>query len=411
MLLLGFAGQLAWAVENQFFNTFLYDKITPDPRPVSWMVAVTAMVSTLTTIFMGTLSDRTRSRWGKRRPYLFLGYILWGIFTAIFPLAAKFHPISLGIFMAILFDSIMSFFGATASDAAFSAYVTEITTDQNRGRVTGALEIMKWVALLIVYGGAGFIIQQIGYYWFFYLIGGLAAIIGAVCVPNIPEESPGEPPKETYWKQIASTFQFSSLKENRDFFLVLISLTCFMGGINIFFPYLLIYLQHFIQLSIADSSILVGVAILIGGIVLAYPIGLLVDRWGRRQVAILSVFFESLGLVLFSFSRSLAPLVITGVIWLAALAAWTISTTTWTRDLFPEEKRGQFAGYYILFNVAFTMIPGSLLGGWLASTYGVPTVLDGKAGFIPTPLLFQAAGITVLLALIPLLIIKQKKNN
>ena len=318
LLLLGFAGQLAWAVENQFFNTFLYDKITPDPRAVSWMVAVTALVSTLTTIFMGTLSDRTRSRWGKRRPYLFLGYILWGIFTALFPLAAKFHPVSLGIFMAILFDSIMSFFGATASDAAFSAYATEITTDQNRGRVTGSLEIMKWLAMLIVYGGAGFIIQEIGYYWFFYIIGGLAAIIGAVCVPNIPEEIQTEKPEGTYWEQIVSTFQFSSLRQNRDFFLVLISLTLFMGGINIFFPYLLIYLQHYIQLSITDSSILVGLAILIGGIILAYPIGLLVDRWGRRQVALISVIFESLGLVLFSFSHSLVPLVITGIIWLAA---------------------------------------------------------------------------------------------
>jgi hypothetical protein len=39
LILLGFAGQLAWAVENQYFNTFMYDKITPDPRPISWMVA------------------------------------------------------------------------------------------------------------------------------------------------------------------------------------------------------------------------------------------------------------------------------------------------------------------------------------------------------------------------------------
>ncbi|MCX7030885.1 MAG: hypothetical protein NTU62_12320 [Spirochaetes bacterium] len=35
VVLLAFSGQLAWAVENQFFNTFLYDKITPDPRPIS----------------------------------------------------------------------------------------------------------------------------------------------------------------------------------------------------------------------------------------------------------------------------------------------------------------------------------------------------------------------------------------
>ncbi len=32
LMLLALAGQLAWAVENQFFNTFMYDQITPDPR-------------------------------------------------------------------------------------------------------------------------------------------------------------------------------------------------------------------------------------------------------------------------------------------------------------------------------------------------------------------------------------------
>ena len=87
LLLLGLAGQLAWAVENQYFNTFMYDNITPDPRAVSWMVAITAVVSTVATILMGTLSDRTRTRWGRRRPYLFIGYIVWGILTAAFPLA------------------------------------------------------------------------------------------------------------------------------------------------------------------------------------------------------------------------------------------------------------------------------------------------------------------------------------
>ncbi len=409
LLLLGFAGQLAWAVENQFFNTFMYDKITPDPRPVSWMVAITALVSTVTTILMGTLSDRTRTRWGKRRPYLFIGYILWGIFTAAFPLAAKFHPVALGIFFAILFDSIMSFFGATASDAAFSAYVTEITTEENRGRVVGSLEIMRWVALLVVYGGAGFIIQTVGYYWFFYTIGAVAALIGLVCVPFLREETETDRQEGGYWQQIASTFQLSGLRQNMDFFKLMIALTLFMVGINVFFPYLMIYLQHYVQLEILESSIVVAVSILVGGIGAAYPIGLLVDRWGRRPVALLSVVLEAIGLILFSFANSTVALIITGILWLAPMAAWTISTTTWSRDLFPEDKRGQFAGYYILFNVALTMIPGPLLGGWLASTYGIPTVLDGKSGFIPTPILFQAAGVMVLMAVFPLLSIRPKK--
>ncbi len=411
LLFLGLAGQLAWAVENQYFNTFMYDNITPDPRAVSWMVAITAVVSTAATIFMGTLSDRTRTRWGKRRPYLFIGYIVWGIITAAFPLAAKFQPVAMGVFIAILFDSVMSFFAATASDGAFSAYITDITVESNRGRVIGSLEIMKWVAFLIVYGGAGFIIQAVGYLGFFYIIGGLTALIGLVCVPFLREERDTEPPPGKYWQQIASTFQLSSLRQNSDFFKLMIALTLFMLGINVFFPYLMIYLQHYVQLSIVNSSILVAISILIGGIGLAYPIGLLVDRWGRRPVALLAVVLESVGLIVFSLGRSLVGLTIGGILWLAPFAAWTIATTTWARDLFPEEKRGQFAGYYVLFNVAFTMIPGPLLGGWLASTYGIATVLDGKPGFIPTPLLFQVAGALVLLAAIPLLTIRKPKTS
>ncbi len=63
LALLAVTGQIAWAVENLWFNTFVYDELTPDPRPVAWMVAASAITATLTTLFMGTLSDRARTRW------------------------------------------------------------------------------------------------------------------------------------------------------------------------------------------------------------------------------------------------------------------------------------------------------------------------------------------------------------
>ena len=78
VILLSFAGQLAWGVENQYFNTFMYDNIIPDPRPISWMVAASAITATITSILMGALSDRTRSRWGKRKPYILMGYLALG---------------------------------------------------------------------------------------------------------------------------------------------------------------------------------------------------------------------------------------------------------------------------------------------------------------------------------------------
>jgi MFS family permease len=402
LLLLGLAGQLAWAVENQFYNTFLYDRITPDPQAVSWMVSITAVVSTLTAILMGTFSDRLRSRWGKRRPLIFAGYLLWGAMTAAFPIAAAFQSAAVGVAMAILLDSLMTFFGATANDAALSAYVADVTTPANRGRVSGAMQIMTWVALLIVYGGAGFIIQAFGYTAFFLGVGVMVVVIGLACTPVLQEPPAAERPAQSYWSQITDTFRLRNLLAQRDLFLLLCSLTLFMVAFNVFFPYLMIYMQHYIQLPILDSSIVIAVTILVGGIGLAFPIGMLVDRWGRRPVAAAAVIAISVGLGLFSLARSLPALILTSIVWLGAFTAWSIATAAWTKDLYPEDKRGQFAGYYILFNVAFTMIPGPLLGGWLANTYGVATVIDGKAGMIPTPILFQVAALVVLLTLIPL---------
>ena len=86
--ILGFLGSLAWGVENQYFNTFIYNEITPDPRPISWMVAASAITATLASIFIGALSDRMRYKWG-RKPFLLIGYVLWGVTTAVFPISAS----------------------------------------------------------------------------------------------------------------------------------------------------------------------------------------------------------------------------------------------------------------------------------------------------------------------------------
>ncbi len=401
--LLGFVGALAWAVENQFFNTFVYDTITPDPRPISWMVAASAITATLTSILMGALSDRTRTRWGRRRPFILLGYLLWGVATAAFPSAALFHPIGLAVGMAILFDCVMTFFGSTANDAALNAYVADVTTPANRGRLVSLLYIASAVANLIIYAGAGMIIERWGYFPLFYLIGGSVILIGLIGGLLIQEPVLPPSPAGSYWGQIADTFRWESLRRHRDFFLLLLAMGLWGVAQQIFFPYLLIYLNHYLNFPPSTATLLVFIAILFGSILSAYPLGLLTDRWGRKRMAGLAILAEIIGLSAFSLARSEVTLTLTGILWLGAATAWGIATNAWSKDLFPEEKRGQFAGYVILFTVAFTMIPGPLVGGWLATHYGIPTVLNGKPGFIPTPLIFQAAAAATILAALPLL--------
>ena len=408
LILLGFSGQLAWGVENQFFNTFMYDKITPDPRPISWMVAASAITATLTSLLMGALSDRLRTRWGKRKPMILLGYLLWGVLTIAFPTAAFMRPVGLAVGMAIFFDCAMTFFGSSANDASLNAYIADVTTNENRGRVVGVMEIMTWIAILIVYGGAGPIIAIWGYYTFFYFIGGLVMLMGLIGGSLIRETPDLSAPQGGYWRQVLEGFHWKTLSENRNLFLLLISMALYGIAENIFFPYLIIYLNHHLQLPTLQASLLIFIAILIGGIALAYPFGLLTDKWGRKRVAFLALVLKMSGLVLFSLATTFLPLTITGIMFLSGMSAWMISTGAWSKGLFPEDKRGQFAGFVILFTVAFAMVPGPLIGSWLSTNYGTPITINGQAGFIPTPDVFQVAGLATLAAALPLFWVKDR---
>ena len=78
--LLGLAGQLCWNIENQWFNTFVYAKIAKDPTIISWMLAISAAATTISTFLFWCISDRK----GNRKTLISVGYILWGIFTILF---------------------------------------------------------------------------------------------------------------------------------------------------------------------------------------------------------------------------------------------------------------------------------------------------------------------------------------
>ncbi|MCD6515720.1 MAG: MFS transporter [Candidatus Odinarchaeota archaeon] len=403
---LSFAGQVAWAVENQYYNVFLYNAIAPVPMYVSYMVAASAAVATITTIFMGSLSDIK----GKRKIFLLVGYIAWTVTTAMFPLAALLRPVAMAVFIAILFDCIMTFFGSTAYDATFNAYVTDVTTLENRGKAVGLVQIMTLLAALLTYGASGFIIEWFGYFIFFYIVGALVGIFGVTGAILAPEPENLKPLNISIWEHIKSTFRREKIKEYKDYFLVLTGAGLWGMAVNIFFPFIIIYLQHYIKLSLEVASLLIFFALLVS-IIVSYPIGILTDKIGRKKIAVVSIFMESISLFLFAISTDIVLLFITGTLWLFFMTTWSISSGTWIKDLYPEEKRGQFSGYFILFTVLFTMIPGPLIGGWLASEYGIPTIIDGQPGYIPTPIIFIAAALLILLTVIPLIPARELKRE
>ena len=406
LYLTSLAGNIAWAVENQYFNVFLYNVVIPEPIYVSLMVMITAIVSAIATIFMGAVSDVK----GKRRFYVIYGFALFAFTTALFPFSAFVSPAIFAVFVAIIIDSVMTFFGCTAYDACVRAYMVDITTVKNRGKVVAINEIMVLVGSLIVYAGSGYLIEAFGYYLFFIIVAIITAIFG-IWGAFLIEDPPSLTPRDiTVWNHIKSTFNRKTIVENKDCFKVILSIGIWAIGWSIFFPFIIIYLQHYLDFELTTASLVVLIAMLVA-IILTLPWGKVVDKYGRKKIAIASLGLESIFLILFAFSTDFITIVITGIFWVFFMMSWHIASQAWANDLFPEDKAGQFSGYFLFANVLMGMVIGSPIGGLIGQLWGRPVIVDGIPGMAPPPLMFFVAAIIVVLAIIPLIKTQEKARE
>jgi MFS family permease len=412
LALLAVTGQIAWAVENLWFNTFVFDELTPDPRPVAWMVAASAITATLTTVFMGTLSDRARTRWGRRRPFILFGYILWGLSTIAFPTVAYIRVTALAVAAVVFADAMMTFFGSTANDAAFSAWTADIASSSTRGRVEGVLQIGVYVGQVFALVAAGVLIDRFGYFTFFYMLGAvvsLAGVLGGGLLRDAPR--PAETtPRRSYWAEIGDLLRLDTLRNNRPLFILLLYIMVASTGMQVALPYLIVYLENFIGMTKSEFSI-VGGAVLVGSALLALPLGLLADRLDRRRMLAAATVLSALGALLLSFMRALPSLALSALLWQSMSVAASIASVAWLKDLLPEDNRGKFLGLRMLFWIAIPMVVGPFIGSSLIRAFGIPTALEGEAGFIPAPIIFQVSALVTVLGLVPLLFMARQTRT
>ena len=214
-------GQVAWVVENMYFNVFIYKIWGASAADISAMVAASAVAATLTTVFMGALSDRI----GKRKLFICAGYILWGvsifsfvflradIINAIFPAVTS--AASLGISLVIILDCVMTFFGSTANDAAFNAWLTDSTDESNRGSVEGINAMMPLVAILVVFGSFMFFDLEKSDSWsiIFAIIGIVVLVVGVLGIFLI-KDTKIKKAEQGYFSCIFHGFKPSTIKSN-----------------------------------------------------------------------------------------------------------------------------------------------------------------------------------------------------
>ena len=416
LTLFSLIGQIAWVVENMYLNVFIYKMFQADAADISAMVAASAVAATLTTVFIGALSDKI----GKRKCFICGGYILWGIsilcfvlirtevIEAVFPMAVS--SASVGVSLVIVCDCAMTFFGSSANDAAFNAWLTDSTDQSNRGAAEGINAMMPLVAILAVFGGFMSFDLSLADSWsaIFAIIGGIVILVGILGIflirePKCEKQSGG------YFETVIHGFRPATVKKNPALYIFLLLFIVFNTSIQIFMPYLILYYE--VSLGMTDYVFIMAPAIVLAAVATAFW-GKVYDKKGFAFASVFLLSWLSLGYVILYFFRTTVPVFIGSLLMMCGYLAGMAVFGAKIRDLTPEGKAGMFQGVRICSQVLIPGIIGPFIGKTVLANARVIVGNDGTESFVPNENIFLAALISIaVLVAVMLLFCKKIKSE
>lgn len=291
----------------------------------------------------GAVSDRFGSRWGRRRPFIFVGTLL-----------ALFFLPSIGIsgsFLFLLIGYCLLQVATNIAQGPFQAFIPDMVPLGRRGVASGAKGLAE------ILGGVAFL-RLVAYFmdnytssgsdiWLWAAIGFLGLMLLAAMIATVltvkeqPSSSTGQP---SALKTLAGAYKIDT-KSNPGFIWFLVSRLFILMAMVVLQTFALYFIMDVIDHPnpagvAADLLITVGVFL----IVAVYPAGQLSDRFGRKPVILFSGLVGIAGILVLLVSRSyLGTLVCGGLL---GLSAGAFLSTNWAlaTDLVPAGEEARYLG-------------------------------------------------------------------
>ncbi len=409
----GFFGiSIIWALYNAYIPIFLQDTFHMSKTVTGFIMTIDNLFAVLLLPFLGALSDMTRTRLGRRKPYILLGAPSAALMFALIPIARE-HG-SLALFMGTII--FMNFFMALFRSPVI-AFMPDITPSEKRSQANGIINFMGGLGALLAYFG-GKVLYDMNYAYPFYFgaaIMLLANLLVVLFVPE-PEEFRVSGGKVSLRKLLAETSHksFGELKENlKDVFvshersLLAILLAIFFwfvafNSLETFFTSYVKYHLYGIPVGAPETELTRRIestgAFMLGVFSLSFmlfaiPAGFIGARLGRRRTITLGL-MVIVAIMLGAFfvgqsskpsSPSLSdPVIMTfmGLFFLGGIgwAMVNVNSLPMVVDMTTEEKLGGYTGLYYFFSQAANLLAPPLAGAFL-DVIGYKTLLPFAMAF------------------------------
>ena len=293
---------------------------------------------------IGSISDYTSTRWGRRKPYIFIGATLDVLF--LYGIATANGLFAIGAFVALLQ------FSSNFAQGPFQGYVPDLVPARQVGTASGLLGLFSALGNLLGYGAAAIAVRQSGTdpNAFFYgtMAIGIIEFIAMIGVfVGVDEGTRVKPRGGRSWFSIAMEAWGTDILRERSF-LWLVSSRLFILTAASLYPVLsTFYLAQVFGLGARETG---DTKILFLGVVATcltiavVPAARLSDRLGRKRIIYVSCAVGAAGLAMGAVAPIL-PIALLGAA-MFALSAGAFLAVDWAlmSDIVPKASTGRYMG-------------------------------------------------------------------
>ena len=389
----GFLGvSLMWVLYNSFVPVFLQAGAPGFEGTVGARTAGFGLTATLAGFIMtldniaaffiqpviGVLSDRTRTRWGRRMPYILGAVPVAVIAFVLIPVAVNQIPPELSGQTEQLGGQLAFFMVAVGvfllAMAAFRtpviALMPDITPSPLRSKANGVNNLMGGVgALLATFGGSAlYSLDKIVPFVFGSLVMVVAALVVFWAIKEPQTFVAGSDEEERWWDTLKEMGSIPT-EERRSLILILAAIFCWFVGYNAIETFFTSYGTFQLGVSEGTAALLLGFFSLTF-IAFSIPGGMLAERWGRRRTILTGLVGLSSLLLLASFLPNVyaigALLFLGGIAW----SLININSLPMIVDIAPGDRLlGTYTGLYYI-SGTLAAIVGPIVNGWIIEATG-----------------------------------------
>ncbi|WP_028612112.1 MFS transporter [Paenibacillus harenae] len=288
------SGNLSVNLIAQAFASYIVfyyvDVLGVRPGLISAAMVIHGIVNAVLNPFFGHLSDRTKSRWGRRIPYMLFGMVpLAALFTAIW------FPVGTGAALFWYFLTIVLLYDVLFVMVVlnYSALFPEMfTTIQERASVSSWRQMFGIVGMIIGVALPPLVYGNLGWGPMGAIFAGIALLFFILMVMSSKEKIVVQREDISFLQSLKFTFS------NKAFVLFVLG-SFFVQFTFAVLPAAIPFFTKYVLRAPEDSnSILLG-AIFIAAIPCVYVWGRLVQKWGPRHTVMVAVSLYALAMLPF----------------------------------------------------------------------------------------------------------------